>query len=48
MLWLTIVCAVAAVLFFAREAFADLHEVWKHPDQQDVREAPQHPKSRLR
>ena len=48
MLLLMIVCAVAAILLFAHEAFEDLFDVWKHPDHRGDGEDPHHPKPKHR
>ena len=34
-----IVCAVAAILLFSKEALSDLHDAWKHPDHRDKDDA---------
>lgn len=33
---LMLVCAVAAVLVIAREAFSEFRELWFHPDRHDA------------
>ena len=48
LLFFMTLCAVGAILLFAHEAFADLHDLWKHPDHRGAGEDPAHPKAKHR
>ena len=43
-----ILCAVAAILLFAHEVLADLHDVWKHPDHHPAKDNHQFSRSKPR